>query len=109
MEIILWIVAAAAILIVIGQYLANTADCYLAIRNPRPLDENEARIVIRFWGFVEERWQPDPDENDGLGFADMRIYATRKQVLVSLFTLGIVRPLTVVWRGNAGQHPLGRA
>ncbi|MCA1749797.1 MAG: hypothetical protein ABR601_03400 [Parasphingopyxis sp.] len=109
MEIILWVIAVVAGLIAIGQYLSNTSDCYLSIKNPQPLDENAAKIVIKFWGFIEERWQPDPDENDGLGFADVRIYATRKQVLVSLFTIGLVRPLTVVWRGNAGRHPLGQA
>ena len=109
MVIVAWIIAVLALFIVFGQYLSNTSDCYLSIRDPRPLDENRAQITIKWWGLVEERWEPEWHEIDGQGFADVRIFATRKQVLVSLFTIGAVRPLTVVWRGNAGQHLLGQA
>jgi hypothetical protein len=45
----------------------------------------------------------------GQGFADVRMFATRRQVLMSLVTLVCVRPLSIAWRGNAGQHPLGQA
>jgi hypothetical protein len=37
------------------------------------------------------------------------MFATRKQVLTCLFTFGLRRPVSIAWRGNAGQHPLGEA
>ena len=102
------LIAAIALLMLLGQFFAVTADYYLSIENPRPLDENITYITNKWWGFTSEM-KGDPLELTGQGFADVRLFATRKQVLVSILTLGCWRPMTLVWRGNAGQHPLGDA
>ncbi len=103
------IVAGIAVLMLFGQYLSGTADYYLSIENPRPLDDNIDTITIKGWGFASESSRSRTADLAGQGLADVRLYATRKQMLVSLFTLGFLRPVTVAWRGNAGQHPLGDA
>ena len=96
-------------LIVLGQFFAGTSDYYLSIDNPRPLDDNIVVITIRFWGFATESSRSYTADLAGQGFADVRLFATRRQVLTSLLTLGLVRPVSIAWRGNAGQHPLGQA
>jgi len=45
----------------------------------------------------------------GQGLADVRLYATRRQMALSLLSFGFYRPVSIAWRGNAGQHPLGDA
>lgn len=103
------IIAIIATAIVIGQFFAGTADYYLSIENPRPLDDQTVVITILGWGFASESSRSFKAEVAGEGFADVRLYATRAQMLLSLVTLGFVRRVSVSWRGNAGQHPLGDA
>ena len=96
-------------LMVLGQYFAGMADYYLAIENPRPLDENEDVITSTWWGFLTQSRSSFTAEMAGQGFADVRVFATRKQMLKSILTCGWKREVTIAWRGNAGQHPLGQA
>lgn len=109
MDTISWIIVAILALMLFGQYLAGTADYFLSIDSPRPLDENIVNITIFAWGFASQSSRSCVAELAGEGFADMRLFATRKQVLLSLITFGFLRRVSVVWRGNAGQHPLGAA
>ena len=89
--------------------MSGTADYFLSIENPRPLDENVDTITILGWGFARQATRTCTAELAGQGFADIRLYATRRQVLLSLVTFGFVRRVRIAWRGNAGQHPLGQA
>ena len=110
MEKIAWIVVSVVLLLMLlGQYLAGTADYFLSIENPRPLDDNIGTITILGWGFASQSSRSCTAELAGQGFADVRLFATRRQVLLSLVTFGFVRRVSVAWRGNAGQHPLGQA
>jgi hypothetical protein len=108
-EIIAWIVAAAAVLMLFGQYLAGQADYFLSIENPRPLDDNITEITVIGWGFASKSRHPCTADLAGQGLADVRVFATRRQVLQSLASFGLKRPVSIAWRGNAGQHPLGEA
>ena len=108
MSMVACVIAVIALLMLFGQYLAGTADYYLAVENPRPLDDNLEVITIYLWGFASGSKAFKADLA-GQGFADVRFFATRKQVLLSLVTCGAIRPISVAWRGNAGQHPLGQA
>ena len=58
----LWvsIVAAVAVLMLLGQFFAGTSDYYLAIENPRPLDDNLIEIRILGWGFASETSRSRP-------------------------------------------------
>ncbi|HEX2079062.1 MAG TPA: hypothetical protein VHG08_15165 [Longimicrobium sp.] len=105
---IAWIVAGVLLLMLLGQYLAGTADYFLSIENPRPLDDNVTTITIYGWGFASQSDRTHTAELAGQGFADVRLFATRRQVLTTLLTFGFVRPVSIAWRGNAGQHPLGQ-
>lgn len=102
-------VAVIAGAMILGQFFAGTADYYLSIDNPRPLDDNVVEVTIKWWGFASEVSRSIRAELAGEGFADVRLFSTRKQMLVSLLSLGAVRPVSIAWRGNAGQHPLGDA
>ena len=104
-----WIITAILAVMLFGQYLAGTADYFLSIENPRPLDEDIATITILGWGFASQASRSCMAELAGQGFADVRMFATRKQVLLSFATFGFVRKVCIAWRGNAGQHPLGEA
>ena len=104
-----WAVAGILLVNLFLQYLAAQADYFLSIENPRPLDDNITTITVRGWGFASESRHSCIAELAGQGFADVRLFATRKQVLLSLATFGFVRRVSVAWRGNAGQHPLGQA
>ena len=106
---IVCIVAIVAVAMLLGQFFAGTADYFLSIENPRPLDDNLTTITILGWGFASQSSRTSIAEIAGQGFADVRMFATRKQVLLSFVTLGFVRRVSVAWRGNAGQHPLGEA
>lgn len=108
-ETIAWIVVIILLLVLFGQYLAGQADYFLSIENPRPLDDHVTTIEVRFWGFTSSSRHSCIAELAGQGFADVRVFATRKQVLKSIFTGGFVREISIAWRGNAGQHPLGNA
>jgi len=103
------IVAAIAVVSLFGQYLAGTSDYFLSIENPRPLDDNLDTITILGWGFARQSSRSCTADLAGQGFADVRLFATRKQVLAYLFSFGFWRPVSIAWRGNAGQHPLGDA
>lgn len=102
-------IALVAIAVILGQFFAGTADYYLSIDNPRPLDDHIDVITIKWWGFAREATRSHMAELAGQGFADVRLFATRRQMLTSLVTCGAVRPVSIAWRGNAGQHPLGDA
>lgn len=103
------IVAAVALAMLLGQYLAGTSDYFISIDNPRPLDDHDRVITSTAWGFASEIDRTVKAEVAGEGFADLRFSATRPQVAKSLFTFGFKRSICVVWRGNAGQHPMGDA
>jgi hypothetical protein len=109
MNTITWTIVVILALTLFGQYLAGTADYFLSIESPRPLDESIVTITIWGWGFASQSSRSCTAELAGEGFADIRLFATRKQVLLSLVTFGFVRRVSIVWRGNAGQHPLGVA
>ena len=98
-----------ALAILFGLYLSGTADYFLSIENPRPLDPNTDRIVIYGWGFAAQSTRSCTAELAGQGFADVRMFARRRDVLRGILTFGFARPVSIVWRGNAGQHPLGQA
>jgi hypothetical protein len=108
-EIIAWGVAVVAVLMLFGQYLAGQSDYFLSIENPRPLDDNVTVITVIFWGFAIKSSHPCTADLAGQGLADVRVFATRRQVLSSLASFGLKRPVSIAWRGNAGQHPLGEA
>ena len=103
------IVATIAIVMLLGQYLAGTADYYLSIENPRPLDEEEDVITSKIWGFASQASRSYVPGLAGQGFADIRLFADRTQVLTTFATFGFSRSVKIAWRGNAGQHPLGEA
>ena len=103
------IAATLAIAMLLGQYFAGTADYFLSIDNPRPLDDHDAEMTSTAWGFASEIGRSARADQAGEGFAYVRLYASRMQVVGSLFTFGFKRAVSVVWRGNAGQHPLGEA
>jgi len=109
METIALIAAGVLLAMLVGQYFAGMADYYLAIENPRPLDEHEAVITAKWWGFLTQTKSSLVAELAGQGFADVRVFATRRQMLASIMTFGWRRSVTIAWRGNAGQHPLGQA
>jgi len=109
MLLVAWIVAGAAILMLVGQFFSGTSDYYVAIENPRPLDDNVIDITILAWGFASESSRSVTADLAGQGLADVRLFATRKQMAVSLLSFGFVRQVSIAWRGNAGQHPLGDA
>jgi hypothetical protein len=109
MHTIVWVIIAILGLLLVGQYFAGTADYFLSIDSPRPLDPNIDRITILGWGFASQSSRSYMAELAGQGFADIRLYATRRQVLLSFITFGFVRRVCIAWRGNAGQHPLGDA
>jgi len=103
------IVAVVAVAMLLGQFFAGTADYFLSIENPRPMDDNLATITSLGWGFAAQSKRTCTAEIAGQGFADVRMFATRGQVLLSFITFGCVRRVCIAWRGNAGQHPLGQA
>ena len=43
------------------------------------------------------------------GLADVRLFVTRRQMLVAIASFGFLRPVTVAWRAHAGVLPLGDA
>ncbi|HWK90591.1 MAG TPA: hypothetical protein VNP72_11450 [Longimicrobium sp.] len=107
-----WIFLGTTVLLLLmlfGQYLTGTSDYFLSSENPRPLDDNVEVITILLWGFARQASRSCSPDLTGQGFADVRLFATRRQVLTSFVTFGFMRPVSIAWRGNAGQHPLGDA
>jgi hypothetical protein len=107
----LWLLvglAALALLALLGQYLAGQADIFVSIANPRPLDEEQMEMVVNWWGLSFRTPQPFIAMQSDHGLCDVRIFSTRRQMLVSIATLGWKRPVTIAWRGHAGIQPLGR-
>lgn len=104
-----WALSALLFLLLFGQYLAGQADVFVSIANPRPLDENRMVVTMKGWGFAAEARQPFVTPVSDLGLCDVRVFATRRQVLVAIASFGFRRPVTVAWRAHAGIHPLGDA
>ncbi|MFC3785265.1 hypothetical protein GGR90_000022 [Sphingopyxis italica] len=104
-----WVLAALGFALLFGQYLAGQADIFVSIANPRPLDEESIVVTLKGWGFAAEAAQPfvTPDSDHGL--CDVRVFATRRQMLVAIVSAGFLRPVTVAWRAHAGILPLGEA
>ncbi|WP_171005178.1 hypothetical protein [Sphingopyxis sp. 2PD] len=104
-----WALAALAFLLLFGQYLAGQADIFVSIANPRPLDEESMVVTLKGWGFAAEAAQPFVTPESDHGLSDVRVFATRRQMLIAIATVGFLRPVTVAWRANAGILPLGDA
>ncbi len=104
-----WALAALFFLALFGQYLAGQADIFLSIANPRPLDEESMVVTLKGWGFAAEAAQPFVTPESDHGLCDVRVFATRRQTLVSIASFGFLRPVTVAWRAHAGVSPLGDA
>ena len=104
-----WALAALAFLWMFGQYLAGQADVFVSIANPRPLDEEMMVVTLKGWGFATQAAQPFVTPESDHGLCDIRVFATRRQMLVSIASFGFLRPVTVAWRAHAGVLPLGDA
>ncbi len=104
-----WAFAALAFILLFGQYMAGQADIFLSIANPRPLDEESMVVTLKGWGFAAEAAQPFVTPESDHGLCDVRVFATRRQMLVAIATFGFLRPVTVAWRAHAGILPLGVA
>lgn len=104
-----WALAALGFLLLFGQYLAGQADIFISIANPRPLDEESMVVTLKGWGFAAEAVQPFVTPESDHGLSDVRMFATRRQMLVAIASFGFLRPVTVAWRAHAGILPLGDA
>ncbi|SNS43314.1 hypothetical protein [Sphingopyxis indica] len=104
-----WGVALLALALLAGQYAAGQADMFVSIANPRPLDEDHMVVTLKGWGFASKAAQPFLAGASDFGLSDVRVYATRRQMLKSIASFGFVRPVTVAWRAHAGIQPLGDA
>lgn len=104
-----WALAALFFLLICGQYAAGQSDVFLSIANPRPLDEDRMVVTLKGWGFAAHARQPFVTPEADHGLCDVRIYATRGQMLVAIASFGFLRPVTVAWRAHAGIRPLGSA
>jgi hypothetical protein len=104
-----WALAALAFAVLAGQYAAGQADIFLSIANPRPLDEESTIVTLKGWGFVSHAAQPFVTAEADHGLCDVRMFATRRQMLVAIASFGFLRPVTIVWRAHAGVLPLGEA
>ncbi len=104
-----WALAALGFALLFGQYAAGQADIFVSIANPRPLDEESMVVTLKGWGFAAQAAQPFVTPESDHGLCDVRIFATRRQMLVAIATFGFLRPVTVAWRAHAGVLPLGDA
>lgn len=104
-----WGLAALGFALLFGQYLAGQADIFVSIANPRPLDEERMVVTLKGWGFASAAAQPFIASESDHGLCDVRVFATRRQMLVALASFGFLRPVTVAWRAHAGIQPLGDA
>ncbi|ALH81041.1 hypothetical protein [Sphingopyxis macrogoltabida] len=104
-----WGLAALGFALLFGQYMAGQADIFVSIANPRPLDEERLVVTLKGWGFASAAAQPFIAPESDHGLCDVRLFATRRQMLVALASFGFLRPVTVAWRAHAGIQPLGDA
>lgn len=104
-----WALAALVVLLLFGQYLAGQSDVFVSIANPRPLDEESMIVTLKGWGFAAHAAEPFVTPESDHGLCDVRVFATRRQMIVSIVSFGVLRPVTVAWRANAGVQPLGDA
>ncbi|WP_158213676.1 hypothetical protein [Sphingopyxis witflariensis] len=104
-----WVLAALGFVLLFGQYLAGQADIFLSIANPRPLDEEHMVVTLKGWGFAASAAQPFVTPESDHGLCDVRVFATRRQMIVAIISFGFLRPVTVAWRAHAGVLPLGDA
>lgn len=104
-----WVLAILGLLLLAGQYLAGQADLFLSIANPRPLDEEQMVVTLKGWGVASHSRQPFVTPESDHGLCDVRVFATRRQMLVAIASFGFLRPVTVAWRAHAGVQPLGEA
>jgi hypothetical protein len=104
-----WALAALACLLLFGQYMAGQSDVFVSIANPRPLDEDSMVVTLKGWGFTTHAAQPFIAPESDHGLSDVRVFSTRRQMLVSIASFGLLRPVTVAWRAHAGVQPLGDA
>lgn len=104
-----WALAALVFLLLFGQYMAGQSDVFVSIANPRPLDEDSMVVTLKGWGFAMQAAQPFVTPESDHGLSDVRVFATRRQTLVSIASFGFLRPVTVAWRAHAGVQPLGDA
>ena len=104
-----WALAALGFVVLFGQYAAGQADIFVSIANPRPLDEEVMVVTLKGWGFAAQAAQPFLTPESDHGLCDVRVFATRRQMLVAIATAGFLRPVTVAWRAHAGVLPLGEA
>ena len=104
-----WALAALGFVLLFGQYAAGQADIFVSIANPRPLDEEVMVVTLKGWGFAAQAAQSFLTPESDHGLCDVRVFATRRQMLVAIATAGFLRPVTVAWRAHAGVLPLGEA
>ena len=104
-----WALAALAVALLVGQYAAGQADIFVSIANPRPLDEERMVVTLKGWGFAAHAAQPFVTPEADQGLCDVRVFATRRQMLIAIASFGYLRPVTVAWRAHAGILPLGDA
>jgi hypothetical protein len=104
-----WALAALGFVLLFGQYAAGQADIFVSIANPRPLDEEVMVVTLKGWGFAAQAALPFLTPESDHGLCDVRVFATRRQILVAIATAGFLRPVTVAWRAHAGVLPLGEA
>ncbi|PZQ22872.1 MAG: hypothetical protein DI569_06410 [Sphingopyxis macrogoltabida] len=104
-----WALAALAVALLVGQYAAGQADIFVSIANPRPLDEERMVVTLKGWGFAAHAAQPFITPEADQGLCDVRVFATRRQMLTAIASFGYLRPVTVAWRAHAGILPLGDA
>ena len=104
-----WALAALAFLWLFGQYMAGQSDVFVSIANPRPLYEESMVVTLKGWGFAAQVAQPFVTPESDHGLCGVRVFATRRQTLVSIASFGFLRPVTVAWRAHAGVQPLGDA
>lgn len=104
-----WAFAALGFALLAGQYAVGQADIFVSIANPRPVDAESMVVTMKGWGFASEVAHPFIASAADFGLADVRVYATRRQMLIAIASFGFVRPVTVTWRPHAGVLPLGDA
>lgn len=104
-----WVLAALGFALLVGQYAAGQADIFVSIANPRPVDAESMVVTLKGWGFASAAAHPFIASAADFGLADLRVFATRGQMLVAIASFGFLRPVTVTWRPHAGVLPLGDA
>jgi hypothetical protein len=55
----------------------------------------EKTITVYFWGFWNVTVQPD--NSMGNGFSSLIVRRKLRHILISVFSLGIISPLTLIW------------